>query len=229
MRTGRIAAQFVTPGQCSPLLPQQPMSSTNVLAGRAATLMDSHDHELGRATIRRVSLRLLPFLLMLYIVNFIDRTNVSIAGLQMNRDLHFSAAAYGLGIGVFYFGYAAFEVPSNLILVRVGARRWIARIMISWGVVSTAMMFVRTPGQFYALRVLLALAEAGFAPGILYYLTQWFPVRERAKATARFMIAIPLSGAIGAPLSGWILGLDGRLGLRGWQWVFLIEGVPAVL
>ncbi len=179
--------------------------------------------------MRKVSLRLLPFLFFLYIFNFLDRTNVALAALQMNRDLRFSSSAFGLGAGIFFVGYALFEVPSNLILVRVGARRWIARIMISWGIIASAMMFVRTPIHFYALRLLLGIAEAGFFPGIVYYLTQWFPATGRARAASRFMIAIPLSGVVGGVFGGFLLGLDGRLGLAGWQWLFLLEGLPSVV
>jgi MFS family permease len=174
-------------------------------------------------------LRLFPLLFALFICNYVDRSNVAMAKLQMNRDLHFSETAYSLGVSLFFVGYILFEVPSNLILARVGARRWIARIMISWGIVASAMMFVRTPIHFYALRVLLGVAEAGFIPGIIYYLAQWFPAAQRARALARFLIAMPLAGTIGNPLSGWLLGLDGRFGLRGWQWVFLVEGIPSVL
>jgi MFS family permease len=176
-----------------------------------------------------VSLRLLPFLFVLYVFNWMDRENVGIAALQMNRDLQFSAAAYGFGSGVFFLGYFLFEVPSNLILARIGARRWIARIMITWGIIASAMMFVRTPLQFYALRFTLGLAEAGFFPGIIYYLSQWFPAEQRARSLSRFMIAIPLAGVIGGPLGAALLGLDGSLGLRGWQWLFLVEGLPSVL
>jgi MFS family permease len=179
--------------------------------------------------MRQVSLRLLPFLLVLYIVNFLDRTNVAIAALEMNRDLRFSASAYGLGSGIFFLGYTLFEVPSNMILARVGARLWIARIMITWGLVAAAMMFVRTPVQFYALRVLLGITEAGFFPGIIYYLGLWFPGAWLARAMAHFMVGIPLASVLGGPLGGALLGLDGRLGLSGWQWLFLLEGIPAVL
>jgi len=182
----------------------------------------------ARATMRQVSLRLLPLLFTLYVCNYIDRTNIAMAKLQMNRDLHFSDTAYGFGASIFFAGYILFEVPSNLILVRVGARRWIARIMISWGLVASAMMFIRTPIHFYALRVLLGLTEAGFFPGIVYYLAQWFPAAQRSRALSRFMIALALSGTIGNPLSGWLLGFDGRLGLHGWQWVFLVEGILSV-
>jgi ACS family tartrate transporter-like MFS transporter len=187
------------------------------------------DVELERRTMRRVSARLLPFLSVLFICNTVDRTNVAIAALQMKRDLHFSATAYGFGAGIFFLGYALCEVPSNLILARVGARRWIARIAISWGFIASAMMFVRTPAQFYALRFLLGIAEAGYLPGIIYYLSLWFPTRERGVATARFMVASPLAGAIGNALGGWVLGFDGRLGLTGWQWLFVVEGIPSVV
>ncbi|MDP9176134.1 MAG: MFS transporter [Gemmatimonadota bacterium] len=185
------------------------------------------DAALERETMRRVGLRLLPFLFVLYIFNFLDRTNVALAALQMNRDLSFSSTAFGLGAGIFFVGYALFEVPSNMLLIRVGARRWIARIMISWGLIAAAMMFVRTPFQFYSLRLLLGIAEAGFFPGIVYYLTQWFPAKRRARASSRFMIAIPLSGVLGGVLGGFLLSLDGRLGLAGWQWLFLVEGLPS--
>jgi ACS family tartrate transporter-like MFS transporter len=191
--------------------------------------IDRDDTDLARATIRRVSLRLLPFLFILYVCNYLDRTNVAVAALQMNRDLHFSASAYGFGAGIFSLGYALFEVPSNLVLARVGARLWIARIMITWGLIAAAMMFVRTPPQFYALRFLLGVAEAGFFPGICYYLSGWFPASQRARTLSRFLIAIPISAAIGNPLSAWLLRLDGLHGLAGWQWLFLLEGIPSVV
>ena len=205
------------------------MSSVVTISASPPSAGGQDDTDLARATIRRVSLRLLPFLFVLYICNWMDRENVGIAALQMNRDLRFSASAYGLGAGILFIGYALFEVPSNLILARVGARRWIARIMITWGLIASAMMFVRTPLQFYVLRFALGVAEAGFFPGIIYYLSLWFPAPQRARATARFMIAIPLAATIGNPLGGWVLGLDGRFGLHGWQWVFLLEGMPSVL
>jgi MFS transporter, ACS family, tartrate transporter len=184
---------------------------------------------LERETMAKVALRLLPFLFVLYVFNFLDRSNVALAALQMNRDLRFSSSAFGFGAGIFFIGYALFEVPSNVILARVGARRWIARIMISWGVIASAMMFVRTPIHFYALRFLLGVAEAGFFPGIVYYLTQWFPAKRRARAASRFMIAIPLSGVVGGMFGGFLLGLDGRMGLSGWQWLFFLEGLPSIL
>lgn len=185
--------------------------------------------ELRRTTLATVGWRLLPFLLLLYVVAWLDRVNVGFAALQMNQDLGFSSTVYGFGAGVFFIGYAFFEVPSNVILARVGARLWIARIMITWGVLSVAMMFVSGPLSFYILRFLLGVAEAGFLPGIIYYLGNWFPAAERARAVSWFMLAIPLSTVIGGPLAGAILTLDDWHGLHGWQWLFLLEGVPAVL
>jgi ACS family tartrate transporter-like MFS transporter len=177
----------------------------------------------------KVTRRLLPFLFILYVVCFLDRVNLGFAALQMNHDLGFTPAVYGFGAGIFFLGYVLFEVPSNLILARVGARRWIARIMITWGLIASAMMFIRGSLSLYALRFLLGAAEAGFFPGMIYYLSQWYPAAERARAIARFMIAIPVSGIVGGPISGALLGLDGRLGLAGWQWLFLVEGLPAVV
>jgi len=184
---------------------------------------------LERATLRAVSRRLIPFLFILYVVSFLDRVNVGFAALEMNRDLGLSPAVYGFGAGIFFLGYSLFEVPSNLILARTGARVWIARIMITWGLIAAGMMFVRGPASFYALRFLLGIAEAGFFPGIIFYLSEWFPSDARARAIARFMTAIPVSGMIGGPISGALMGLSGRLGLTGWQWLFLLEGVPAVV
>ena len=185
--------------------------------------------EVGRATLAKVGRRLLPFVLLLYVVAWLDRVNIGFAALQMNKDLGLSDAVYGFGAGVFFIGYALFEVPSNLILARVGARLWIARIMITWGVLSIAMMYVQGGLSFYALRFLLGVAEAGFLPGILYYLGNWFPAAERARAVSWFMLAIPLSSVVGGPLAGFILELNGWHGLTGWQWLFLLEGAPAVV
>jgi ACS family tartrate transporter-like MFS transporter len=179
--------------------------------------------------LRAVSQRLIPFLFVLYVVSFLDRVNVGFAALEMNRDLGLSPAVYGFGAGIFFIGYSLFEVPSNLILARTGARLWIARIMITWGIIAAGMMFVRGPGSFYVLRFLLGIAEAGFFPGIIFYLSEWFPSEARARAIARFMTAIPVSGMIGGPFSGALMGLNGWLGLTGWQWLFLLEGVPAVV
>jgi MFS transporter, ACS family, tartrate transporter len=185
--------------------------------------------DIAAVTLRKVTLRLIPFLFVLYIVAWLDRVNVGFAGLQMNSDLGFSSAAFGLGSGMFFLGYCLFEVPSNLILHRVGARRWIARIMMSWGAISVAMMFVRTTPTFYMLRFLLGAAEAGFFPGVVYYLSQWYPEAQRARAIAAFMTAVPVSGVIGGPISGALLTLNGVFGLAGWQWLFLVEGLPAIL
>jgi ACS family tartrate transporter-like MFS transporter len=190
---------------------------------------DSARADPSATALARVSRRLIPFLLLLYILNFLDRVNVGFAALEMNRDLGFGPEVYGFGAGVFFFGYCLFEVPSNLVLYRTGARLWIARIMVTWGLAASAMMLVHTPGSFYALRFLLGVAEAGFFPGIIFYLTYWYPAPERARAYATFLAAIPVCGVIGGPISGALLGLDGRLGLRGWQWVFLLEGIPSVL
>jgi ACS family tartrate transporter-like MFS transporter len=179
---------------------------------------------------RKVTLRLLPFLFLLYVFNILDRVNVSFARLDMLSDLGMSEQAYAFGAGLFYIGYFVFEVPSNLILHRVGARRWIARILVSWGAVSCAMMVVQDEWSFYALRMLLGVAEAGFFPGIILYLTYWYPARWRAQTVACFMAAAPLAGILGNPLSGIIMDhMDQVAGLRGWQWLFLLEGAPTVL
>jgi ACS family tartrate transporter-like MFS transporter len=185
--------------------------------------------EIGARTMALVRRRLIPFMFLLYIVAYLDRINVGFAALQMNRDLGFSDAVYGLGAGIFFLGYVAFEVPSNLILHRVGARIWIARIMVTWGIVSAAMMFVQSATAFYVLRFLLGVAEAGFFPGMLLYLTHWFPAGERARAVALFMTATAVAGLIGGPLSGALLQLHGTGGLAGWQWLFVLEGLPAVV
>jgi MFS transporter, ACS family, tartrate transporter len=173
--------------------------------------------------------RLMPFLIFCYIISFLDRVNVGFAALAMNEDLGFSPAVFGTGASIFFIGYILFEVPSNLAMHRFGARIWIARIMISWGLVSMAMALVSGVTSFYLLRLLLGVAEAGFFPGIILYLTYWFPARERARVVAMFMAAVPLATVFGGPLSGALLELDGFLGIKGWQWMFLIEGLPAVL
>ncbi|HTO59121.1 MAG TPA: MFS transporter [Pseudomonadales bacterium] len=181
------------------------------------------------ATLRRVSRRLIPFLFLLYVAAYLDRINVGFAQLQMKSALGFGDAVYGLGAGIFFIGYFLFEVPSNLVLARVGARVWIARIMITWGLISGAMAFVETPTGFYVLRFLLGAAEAGFFPGVIYYLGLWFPARERAAAVSRFMTATAIAGVIGAPLSAWLFTLDGVHGIAGWQWIFLAEAVPSLV
>jgi ACS family tartrate transporter-like MFS transporter len=178
--------------------------------------------------LRRIRWRLLPFLGLLYIVSYLDRVNVSFAKLTMNSAIGIDDATYAFGAGIFFIGYFLFEVPSNLILERVGARRWIARIMITWGLVSAATAFVAGPTSFAVMRFLLGIAEAGFFPGILLYLTYWFPARERARVVGLFMVALPLSGLIGSPLSAQLMQID-ALGLAGWQWLFILEGLPAVL
>ena len=183
---------------------------------------------LGQRTLGRVRWRLLPFLGLLYVISYLDRVNVSFAKLTMNTAIGIDDATYALGAGIFFIGYFLFEVPSNLILERVGARRWIARIMVTWGLISAATAFVTGPASFMTMRFLLGVAEAGFFPGILLYLTYWFPASERAKVVGLFMVALPLSGLIGSPLSAELMRLD-ALGFAGWQWMLILEGIPAVL
>jgi ACS family tartrate transporter-like MFS transporter len=187
------------------------------------------ERSVGASALSKASWRILPLIAFGYGIAFIDRANISFAALQMNRDLRFSATVYGLGAGLFFLSYAVFETPSNLLLVKFGARRWLARIMISWGLIATGMMFVRSPMQFYAMRFLLGLAEAGFFPGVIYYLTLWFPSDVRGRAISRFYVAWPLSTVVMGALAGTLLGLQGTLGLAGWQWLFLLEGSPAVV
>ena len=192
------------------------------LAGSARTETDR--------TYTKVFWRIVPFIMLCYVIAYLDRVNVGFAKLQMSQDLGFSETVYGLGAGVFFLGYFLFEVPSNILMHRVGARIWIARIMITWGLMSAAFLFVKTPTVFYVMRFLLGLAEAGFYPGIILYLTYWYPAHRRAKIVAVFMSAIPLAGIFGNPLSGWIMdSFQGSAGLAGWQWMFVIEAVPAVL
>ncbi len=182
----------------------------------------------GRALYAKISWRLIPYMFLLYIVAYVDRVNVGFAAMDMQRDLHFSNTVYGTGAGIFFLGYALCDLPSSLILRWVGTRIWIARIMISWGIVSACMVWVKSPTSFYLLRFLLGVAEAGFVPGMLLYLTFWFPSQERARAVAKFMTATSLAGVVGAPLSSALLKLDGVSGLSGWQWLFLFEGLPTV-
>lgn len=179
---------------------------------------------------RKTAWRLMPFLMLCYLCAYLDRVNVGFAKLQMMSDLSLSETVYGLGAGIFFIGYFIFEVPSNLILHRVGARRWIARIMITWGLISGMFAFVETAWQFYMLRFLLGIAEAGLAPGLLLYLTYWFPSYRRARMTVLWFVAIPLSGMIGGPVSGWIMAaFAGVHGWSGWQWMFILEAIPTVL
>ena len=182
-----------------------------------------------RALYAKISWRLIPYMFLLYIVAYMDRVNVGFAALDMQRDLHFSNTVYGTGAGIFFLGYALCDLPSSLILRRVGTRIWIARIMISWGIVSACMAWIGSARSFYLLRFLLGVAEAGFVPGMLLYLTLWFPSHQRARAVAKFMTATSLAGVVGAPFSSALLRLNGLGGLSGWQWLFLFEGIPTVL
>ena len=201
--------------------------NSNTLQGATPAGSTSRSDE--DATYAKVTWRLLPFLFLCYVAAYLDRVNVGFAKLQMLNDLKFSETVYGLGAGIFFIGYFLFEVPSNLLLHRYGARKWIARIMISWGVVSACMMLVKTPTSFYILRFLLGVAEAGFFPGIILYLTYWYPAARRAKVTSLFMTGIPMAGVIGGPLSGWIItAFDGMNGLAGWKWLFILEAIPSI-
>jgi MFS family permease len=185
--------------------------------------------ELEKRTMRQVTLRIVPFLMVCYFVSFLDRVNLGFAALQMVKDLHLSSAVFGLGGGIFFVSYFFFEVPSNLLLEKFGARRWIARIMITWGVLAGAMALVKGPQSLYLMRLLLGAAEAGFFPGVILYLTYWFPAEQRARIIGLFTVAIPASSFVGSPISAALLGIDGWFGLRGWQWMFILEGLPAVL
>ncbi len=185
--------------------------------------------DIERSTIRATSWRLIPFLILAYFLSYLDRVNLSFAALTMNADLKFSPLVFSWGAGIFFIGYFLFEVPSNIALEKFGARRWIARIMVTWGLISALMALVSGPWSFYGLRFLLGVAEAGFFPGIILYLTYWYPAAYRARFLATFAIAVPVSTVIGAPVSGLLLGLDGMMGLQGWQWLFIIEGIPSVI
>jgi ACS family tartrate transporter-like MFS transporter len=185
--------------------------------------------ELETSTIRTISWRLIPFLVLAYFFSYLDRVNLGFAALTMNAELKFSPTIFAWGAGIFFIGYFIFEVPSNLALEKFGASRWIARIMVTWGIISALMSLVSGELSFYVLRFLLGVAEAGFFPGIILYLTYWYPAEYRARFLAAFAIAVPVSTVIGAPVSGLLLGLDGAMGLKGWQWLFIIEGVPSVL
>ena len=180
-------------------------------------------------TIRRVTLRLVPFLVLCYFVAYLDRVNVGFAALTMSKDLGLSQTAFGFGAGIFFIAYFLFEVPSNLLLERFGARKWIARIMLSWGILSGCMAFITGEYSFYTVRVLLGFAEAGFFPGMIFFLTLWFPAADRARIIGLFMAAIPLSSVIGSPVSGMLLGLEGWMGLHGWQWLYILEAAPAIV
>ena len=185
--------------------------------------------EVGRSAMRKALWRILPLIALAYLCAYTDRVNVSFAAAHMNADLGFSATIYGLGGGLFFLGYALFEVPSNILCVRYGPRMWLARIMVTWGLLSAAMMFVATPLEFYTLRFLLGVAEAGFYPGVIYYLSHWFPPCHRGRAVSRFYVAGPLTSVVLGAVSGFLLDLDGNAGLRGWQWLFVAQGLPSVL
>jgi MFS family permease len=189
-----------------------------------------HGESLEASTYRKVDVRVVPFLFLCYILAYLDRVNVGFAKLQMLKDLSLSDAAFATGAGIFFIGYFFFEVPSNVLLKKFGARMWIARIMISWGVISACMIFVKGERSFYAMRFLLGLAEAGFFPGVIFYLTLWYPSKLRSTRTAWFVAAIAVSGVVGNPVSGWIMDtLSGAMKLAGWQWLFLSEGIPSIL
>jgi MFS transporter, ACS family, tartrate transporter len=191
--------------------------------------LSSETHDVEHSTISTVSYRLIPFLVVAYFFCVLDRVNVSFAALTMNTDLGFSPLVYAWGAGIFFIGYFILEIPSNLALHRFGARRWIARIMILWGVISACMAFVTGPASFYAIRFLLGLAEAGFFPGIILYLTYWFPAQYRARVMSAFILGAPLSAVLGGPLCGALLELHNVLGIKGWQWLFIAEAVPTVI
>ena len=182
-----------------------------------------------KRTMGVVTRKLLPFLMLLYLIAYLDRSNISVAALQMNADLGLSAKMYGIGAGLFYITYIIFEIPSNIILAKVGARRWIARIMISWGIVAVGMAFIKTTGQLYGMRLLLGAAEAGFTPGIIYYLSRGFPSDSRALAMSFFYIAAAMASVVGLPVSGALLEMHGTLGFAGWRWLYFVEGIPAII
>lgn len=187
------------------------------------------ESEIERRTLRRISWRIVPFIMLLYFIAYIDRVNIGFAALTMKEDLGFTASILGFGAGIFFWGYFLFEVPSNIALHKVGARIWIARVMVTWGIISAGMAFVQGPTSFYVMRFLLGAAEAGFFPGIILYLSYWFPARHRAGVTAFFMAAAPLSTALGSPLSAALLEMNGTMGLAGWQWMFVLEAIPALI
>lgn len=185
--------------------------------------------DIEKRTLRRITWRIVPFIMVLYLIAYIDRVNIGFAALTMKEDLGFTASMLGFGAGIFFLGYFLFEVPSNVILHKVGARIWIARVMVTWGLIAGGMAFVESSTSFYVMRFLLGVAEAGFFPGIILYLTYWFPARHRAGVIAMFMAAAPIAVAIGSPISAALLGMDGIMGLAGWQWMFIIEAIPAVI
>ena len=187
------------------------------------------DMDIEKRTLRKISWRIVPFIMILYLIAYIDRVNIGFAAITMKEDLGFTASILGFGAGIFFLGYFLFEVPSNIILHKVGARIWIARVMVTWGIIAGGMAFVESSTSFYVMRFLLGVAEAGFFPGIILYLSYWFPARNRAGVIALFMAAAPIATAIGSPISAALLEMHGIMGLAGWQWMFLIEAIPAVI
>ncbi|RFP44944.1 MFS transporter [Klebsiella oxytoca] len=185
--------------------------------------------ELYTSTLKKLNSKIIPFVIICYFVANLDKTNISIAALQMNADLGLTASMYGLGVGMFYISYIIFEIPSNVIMTRIGARIWIARIMITWGIISAGMSLVHTPTQLYVMRFLLGMAEAGFTPGIIYYISCWFPKSNRARAMSFFYMGSVLASIIGLPISGFILNMHGIADIAGWRWLFAIEGIPAII
>lgn len=185
--------------------------------------------DIEKRTLRRITWRIVPFIMILYLIAYIDRVNIGFAALTMKEDLGFTASMLGFGAGIFFLGYFLFEVPSNVILHKVGARIWIARVMLTWGLIAGGMAFIESSTSFYVMRFLLGVAEAGFFPGIILYLTYWFPARHRAGVIAMFMAAAPIAVAIGSPISAALLGMDGVMGFAGWQWMFMIEAIPAII
>ncbi|ENH8203776.1 MFS transporter, partial [Yersinia enterocolitica] len=185
--------------------------------------------DLCSTTLKKLNAKIIPFIIICYFVANLDKTNISVAALQMNADLGLSASMYGLGVGMFYISYIIFEIPSNVIMTRVGARIWIARIMITWGIVSAGMSLVQTPTQLYVMRFLLGMAEAGFTPGIIYYISCWFPKSNRARAMSFFYMGSVLASVIGLPISGSILNMHGIADIAGWRWLFAMEGIPAII
>jgi MFS transporter, ACS family, tartrate transporter len=194
----------------------------------STSLTAAEQSDVGQRARRRIAYRLLPFVFLLYVVNYIDRVNVSFANLRMSADLGFSDRVYGLGVGMFYITYVLFEIPGAIIVERWSARKWIARIMISWGIVTILTGFVQTAGQFYAARFFLGIAESSFFPGMIVYLTHWFRGTERSRAIACLYAAVPAGSLIGSPVAGWLLGVHWRL-LAGWRWLFILEGIPAIV
>lgn len=185
--------------------------------------------DIEKRTLRRITWRIVPFIMLLYFIAYLDRVNIGFAALTMKTDLGFTASMLGFGAGIFFWGYFLFEVPSNIVLHKVGARLWIARVMVTWGIISGAMAFVEGPTSFYVMRFLLGAAEAGFFPGIILYLSYWFPARHRAGVTAFFMAAAPISTALGSPISAALLEMNGIMGMQGWQWMFVLEAIPALI